>query len=167
MLKKSIFFIKLTKPIIWIIFAGLVFFTCSHEPPDDFSNIDNSQKQPSLAAKIAFIQGTVRIKRAHSNDWVPAVKNQKLSSNDKLHTLKNSFATIELENGAILKIGPNTLVAVSDLKRDKRRKLGQYTIMLEKGKVEADLDSEKAASGLTIKTPSAEANFVPREVSFQ
>jgi hypothetical protein len=119
-------------------------------------------------AKILFVEGNVRVKRAGSMEWIQALKDMDLSMDDKLRTLRDSFAAIEFDKGGVLKVGPETLVSVTDLRIEQRNKAVRSTFTLIEGNVEAELDAlEKSESEFRIRTPSAEASLIKREVAFQ
>jgi hypothetical protein len=119
-------------------------------------------------AKILFVEGNVRVKRAGSMEWIQALKDMDLAMDDKLRTLRDSFAAIEFDKGGVLKVGPETLVSVTDLRIEQRNKAVRSTFTLIEGNVEAELDAlEKSDSEFRIRTPSAEASVIKREVAFQ
>ena len=119
-------------------------------------------------AKILFVEGNVRVKRAGSMEWIQALRNMDLAMDDKLRTLRDSFAAIEFDKGGVLKVGPETLVSVTDLRIEQRNKAVRSTFTLIEGNVEAELDAlEKSESEFRIRTPSAEASVIKREVAFQ
>lgn len=119
-------------------------------------------------AKILFVEGNVRVKRAGSMEWIQALNNMELAMDDKLRTLRDSFAAIEFDKGGVLKVGPETLVSVTDLRIEHRDKAVRSTFTLIEGNVEAELDAlEKDDSEFRIRTPSAEASVIKREVAFQ
>jgi hypothetical protein len=119
-------------------------------------------------ARIVYMEGNVRVKRAGSTEWLEAGEKMELSIDDKLRTLRDSFATIQFVEGNQLRIGPESLVSVTDLRIEPRDKVRRVTFTLVEGKVEAELDAlEQDGSEFKVRTPSAEASVLQREVAFQ
>jgi len=119
-------------------------------------------------AKIVFSQGNVLVKKSGSMEWLPAGHDMELSIDDKVRTLRDSFANIEFEAGGLLRVGPESLVVVTDLRLEPIDQARRYTFTLMEGKVEAELNAlEKGASEFKIRTSSAETSLLHREVAFQ
>jgi len=122
----------------------------------------------ATTAKITYIEGKVRVKRSGSSEWQPANLEMKLSARDKLRTAVDSFANIEFESGGVLRVGPESLVVVTDLKTEQETQLRRYTFTLMRGEVEAELKAlRQTGSEFKIRTPSTEASVLHREVAFQ
>ena len=154
---------------IWLVFL-LSACTCGQDA-DDGQHLDGTDTKVEAGlrtAKILFVEGNVRVKRAGSMEWLQAMNNMELAMDDKLRTLRDSFAAIEFDKGGVLKVGPETLVSVTDLRIEQRNKALRSTFTLIEGNVEAELDAlEKTDSEFRIRTPSAEASVIKREVAFQ
>jgi len=161
----------LLRPALGVLLVSLVSAcTCGKETgngeiPD---GTDVKVEAGLRTAKILFVEGNVRVKRAGSMEWIQAFKDMDLAMDDKLRTLRDSFAAIEFDKGGVLKVGPETLVSVTDLRIEQRNKAVRSTFTLIEGNVEAELDAlEKSESEFRIRTPSAEASLIKREVAFQ
>ncbi len=101
-------------------------------------------------------------------EWLPARRDMQLSIDDKVRTMRDSFANIEFESGGLLRVGPESLVVVTDLRLEPIDQARRYTFTLMEGKVEAELNAlEKGASEFKIRTSSAETILLHREVAFQ
>ena len=158
------------KPAYMFLAVCLLAASCTcGEPTQDKQTIDGStQADPQRTAVIIFFEGNVRVKRSGSLEWMPAESNMELATADKLRTLRNSFVNIEFERGGVLKVGPESLVVVTDLRVEPKNKSRRYTFTLVEGNVEAELDGlKKAGSEFKIRTSSAEASVLRREVIFQ
>ena len=130
---------------------------------------DASEAKTSLhRAKLVLIEGEVRVKRSGDTEWKIALTGMQLSINDKIRTQRGGFATIEFQRGGQLHMQPESLVAVTDLRLDALTRAHRSTFTLEAGQVEAELDAitHKDAE-FRIRTPSAEASVIRREVAFQ
>ena len=156
--------------LVLFLSAGTCACTCGQDG-DDGKHLDGTDTKVEAGlrtAKILFVEGNVRVKRAGSMEWLQAVSNMELAMDDKLRTLRDSFAAIEFDKGGVLKVGPETLVSVTDLRIEHRNKAVRSTFTLIEGNVEAELDAlEKSESEFRILTPSAEASVIKREVAFQ
>jgi hypothetical protein len=144
--------------------------TCAKDEDDGaLPDGTNTKVEAGLrTAKVLFVEGNVRVKRAGSMEWIQALKDMELAMDDKLRTLRDSFAAIEFDKGGVLKVGPETLVSVTDLRIEQRNKALRSTFTLIEGNVEAEMDAlEKSESEFRIRTPSAEASVIKREVAFQ
>ncbi len=115
-----------------------------------------------------MLEGEVRVKRSGDTEWQSAQRGMQLSINDKIRTQRGGFATIEFQRGGQLHMQPESLVAVTDLRLDAHTQARRSTFTLEAGQVEAELDAitHKDAE-FRIRTPSAEASVIRREVAFQ
>lgn len=154
---------------LWLV-SFLCACTCGKDPDEDQhpDGADTKVEAGLRTARILFVEGNVRVKRAGSMEWLQALKGMELAMDDKLRTLRESFATIEFDQGGVLKVGPETLVSVTDLRIEQRNKAVRSTFTLIEGNVEAEMDAlEKSESEFRIRTPSAEASVIKREVAFQ
>ena len=155
-----------------LILAGLglllVSCTCGEKTPGEDKPDGAAESAVARTARVVFTQGSVRVKRSGSMEWLTAENDMELSIDDKVRTLRDSFINIEFEHGGTLRVGPESLVVVTDLRVEQRTKARRYTFTLMEGKVEAELDAlEQDESEFKIRTTTAEASLLRREVSFQ
>jgi len=143
--------------------------TCGRDNGNQPAAGDASQlPAQEMTARLAFLQGRVLVKRSGSLEWVQARPDMQLRVDDKIRTLRDSFANIEFARGGFLRVAPESLVAVSDLRREPRSQARKTTFMLVEGQVEAEVGEVKEPqSEFRIRTPSAEASVLHREVAFQ
>ena len=110
----------------------------------------------------------MKVKRSGAPDWLAASVGMQLAINDKVRTQRASFATIRFDQGGHMRLEPESLVAVTDLRIERRNQTRRSTFTLMQGRVEAELDAlTRKGSEFKIKTPSAQASVVRREVTFQ
>ncbi|MBK7961890.1 MAG: FecR domain-containing protein [Bdellovibrionales bacterium] len=103
----------------------------------------NSEK---ALGEIYFVQNDVRRKSEGDFSWLPSVTKEKVFASDSLFTGDNSEASIELGDGTIVHIKPNSLIALS-------MKQGQLELNLKYG----DLVSEvNKSSELVIRSGGEE-----------
>jgi hypothetical protein len=161
--------VKKLTPGLWLVLL-LSACTCGKDAHDGQHPDGTGTKVEAglRTATVLFVEGNVRMKRAGSMEWIQAQKDMELAMGDKLRTLRDSFAAIEFDQGGVLKVGPETLVSVTDLRIEQHNKAIRSTFTLIEGSVEAELDAlEKPESEFRIRTPSAEASVNKREVAFQ
>lgn len=141
---------------------------CGRESRPDASADVQALSITARSARIVFLEGTVQVKRSGSMEWQEGHRNMELFPEDKVRTGRNSFAHIQFESGGLLRMGPESLIVASDLGLIPENQTNQTTFTLVEGMVEAEL---KPAPGTTsdfrIRTPSAEAVVLRREVAFQ
>lgn len=142
--------------------------TCGREADDQGGSRAPPGTARVVTATVAYVEGNVRIKQAGSMEWRPATAGQQLTTDDKLRTLRDSFATIEFVAGENLRVGPESLVSVTDLRIEPRNQARRVTFTLVEGAVEAEVDAlAKPGSEFKVRTPTAETSVLRREVAFQ
>lgn len=158
--------LPITLAVIWPVVLPLI--GCSSQAPErqapDAARLDPIQR----TANLTQLEGDVRVKRAGAPAWKTADEGMQLAINDKVRTLRNSFVTIRFEEGGVMRLEPESLVAVTDLTVERRNQVHRSAFTLMKGRVEAELDTlSQEGSQFKIKTPTAQAAVMHREVSFQ
>ena len=142
--------------------------SCNDKTQSPTSPSQPKSKALQPKAVLTQIQGEVQIKRAGRQAWKTASVGMALVTNDKLRTDRDGFATIQFDEGGDLVVEPESLISVTDLYFERRKRVRRSMFMLEEGRVEARLDIVKGnEADFRIKTPSAEARILKREVSFQ
>ncbi|MBN1871100.1 MAG: FecR domain-containing protein [Candidatus Omnitrophica bacterium] len=98
-------------------------------------------------AVILFKDGTVKVKPAAENDWVDAEKGMKLSSNDRLKTIEDSWAELGLGKGYlnVLRIEENTIVELTGI--------SPAQVNLMQGELRALVENLDKDETFEIKTP--------------
>jgi len=80
-------------------------------------------------ARISVANGEVSVRRGDSGDWVAAVVNAPLLTNDQISTGPNSRAEVEFDSGNALRIGGDAVVVLSQLEYNR------YQMAVERGTV--------------------------------
>lgn len=123
--------------------------------------------QPGTAT-LAEVAGDVKVRLCQESDWRQAESGMALSTNDKVRTRRDGFATIRFAEGSVLKLEPESLVSVTDLRLVLRTQARRSTFTLVEGRLEAEMQGGAGrGADLKIRTPSAEVRALRREVSFQ
>jgi hypothetical protein len=147
---------------------GLMFAACNGEPQSAFHADAAVETIAQRTAELTEVEGAVKVKRSGTPDWLAASAGMQLAINDKVRTQRASFATIRFDQGGHMRLEPESLVAVTDLRMERRNQTRRSTFTLMQGRVEAELDAlTRKGSEFKIKTPSAQASVVRREVTFQ
>ncbi len=156
------------KKAIVILALFLVAVSCTRHKPKPATNEVAETQSTQRTALIVHLHGEVLVKRGGVPDWVKATQGMKLGANDKVRTHRESFATIKFDTGGLMRLEPDSLMAITDLLFENRSKINRSTFSLEKGRVETELQAMGGKkSALKIKTPSAVTTLTPREVAFQ
>lgn len=140
---------------------------CGPKAPSDASSGDAEFEEIQVSARLIAAQGRVTVRRARSEEWHPAITGMALQVDDSLRTQRDAFATLEFEEGGTLRVGPESLVRITDLRLEVRSQARRSTFTVEEGRVEAELLPLKPAGEFRIRTPTAEASLNHREVAFQ
>ena len=105
--------------------AAMVLLALCHTPvraqdPDD---------QKRGVARISVVNGEVSVRRGDSGEWVAAIVNAPLETNDQISTGANSRAEVQFDSGNALRIGGEAVVALSQLEYNR------YQMAVERGTV--------------------------------
>jgi FecR protein. len=102
-----------------------------------------------LVGSVSISQNDVRRKGADSFSWIPASKKDEVFQNDAIFTGDDSQASIQLKDGTVIKLDPNSLVTLN-------LKDGQMNLDLRYGNLVGDLAQ---GSALTITSDGEEINL--------
>ena len=80
-------------------------------------------------ARISIANGDVSVQRGDSSDWVAAMINAPLLTNDRITTGPNSRAEVQFDSGNALRIGGDAVVALSQLENNR------YQMAVDRGTV--------------------------------
>lgn len=123
--------------------AMIVFMTMSYFLYDDSLLFPQAQTgKLELIGNVATSENDVRRKNLDTFSWIPASKKDQIYENDSIFTGDRSEAEIRLQQGALIKIHPNSLVTLN-------LKNGQMLLDLRYGNLEGGL---QPGSSLTIKS---------------
>jgi hypothetical protein len=149
-------FRKTEKTIFAIAVVALLIF--SYFLYDDsllFSKSNTSAME--LVGNVSLSQNDVRRKGSDSFSWIPAIKKDEVFQNDAIFTGDNSEASIQLKDGTVIKLQPNSLVTLN-------LKNGQMNLDLRYGNLVGEIAK---GSNLTIKSGAEEINLTndPKEAN--
>lgn len=153
----------------WLTALACLLAGCTEQTPEAPDRADAGEARlEAHTATLVAVAGRVRVKRSGEPDWQPVAAGAELAVNDKVRTQRESFATIRFVEGGTLRLEPESLVAVTDLRINRRSRAQHSTFTLHRGRLEADIGAlEEPDAEFKIKTPSAEAELLGREVAFQ
>ncbi len=110
---------------------------------------DAAQDQLHGVARISVVQGDVNVRRGDNGEFVAAVMNAPLMSQDHLQTSPGSRAEVELDYGNLIRVAPNTDLGFADLEYHRYQvQLGAGTIIyrvLRDSKAQAEIDTPNIA----------------------
>lgn len=112
----------------------------------------------SKHARIIHQTGTVLTRRADTMGWTSVGENTYLGERDKLKTLDSSTATVEFENGSVIRLKPNSLIVIQQLENKNTK------VELVGGKLNAQIEKIGANEMFLIKAKSAQAQVFREEI---
>ncbi|MDI6785997.1 MAG: FecR family protein [bacterium] len=116
--------------------------------------------KPSIPAKISFLAGSVKVKRAKTNKWVNAKLNMILNSSDEICTGFDSQGVITLNSEDKVTIKANTHIVLSLLEKDEKEDSWAATLKIWLGEVRSHIKGLKERRGqYHIETVSAVAGI--------
>lgn len=118
--------------------AALVFVTSIFVALNDnvFNRLFGESVEGQSIAKVKSSKNDVRRRNSSQQVWYPLTKNNEVYENDFLFAGKNSEALIELKNGTLLKLDPNTLITLA-------QKGDQLELSLKYGKFQGQLNKDQ------------------------
>jgi tetratricopeptide (TPR) repeat protein len=125
----------------------------------------------ATVAKIIGWKGEVKIRRGVEENWQAAAAGMLLEHLDTILTFENGEAVLELSDGATFRLGGNTILDMSDLRKITERELFLHLMSrkiskippredktrLRIGNVSSVHGEQKAAVGNVVSDPSEEA----------
>ncbi len=142
--------------------AALLLAACTAEdtaPPTAGAAGSPVQK---VRATLKQVSGTVMVKRAAGDDWLPARDGIELFENDKVRTAAGATALLDF-GGSEVEVGEDALVAIAETRPRPGKDRADLTVL--KGKIDAELD-DASRDSLSVSTPAATVR-AGREIVFQ
>lgn len=115
-------------------------------------------KQPSRNLFISELYGSVSIRKAGTEEFVPAKKDVQVALNDEIRTGKDSYCEIAFDDKllTVVAIKENSDLIISNIAMDPSTKKEETLLDLKKGSVLTRVDKLKTEdSKFQIKTPTA------------
>jgi len=91
--------------------------------------------QEASTVRITRIDGSVEVRKANSQSWSLAKEGDTLERGDRLAAKARSAAVIHWSNGSMVKIYPNTEIALPGVTFDLEKKLEKTLLDLAKGRM--------------------------------
>ena len=76
---------------------------------------DCSVSGPDPSASVLYRDGIVEVKSADSDTWTPFVEGEAIGEGDELRTYAEGSVELELPDGSVLLIGPNSHVVIHEM----------------------------------------------------
>src|SRR5580700_4047619 len=106
--------------------AGAITMVASLATPVRAQNPDDMQRG---VARISVMDGQVSVRRGDAAEWVAGIINAPLMADDSVATAPNSRAEVQFDSAAMLRIGGNAQVHLTDLENNR------YQMELARGTV--------------------------------
>src|ERR1700735_1728986 len=94
--------------------AGTAALLRAQGPP-----VQNSRPPERGVARISVMNGQVSVRRGDSGEWVAGILNAPLMADDSVATAPNSRAEVQFDSAAMLRIGGNAQVHLTDLENNR------------------------------------------------
>src|ERR1700735_2900069 len=91
----------------------------SQGPPQGPPPAQNSGAPERGVARISVMDGQVSVRRGDSGEWVAGIINAPLMADDSVATAPNSRAEVQFDSAAMLRIGGNAQVHLTDLENNR------------------------------------------------
>jgi hypothetical protein len=118
---------------------------------------------PVRRAQLMGLQGSVNVKRAAGDDWMPAQEGMPLFENDKVRTVAGAAAQIVFARGGMVNLGEDALISIAETRPMPGKERSDLTVL--RGQVDAEL-ADPTRQSLSVTTPSATVR-AGREIVFQ
>lgn len=118
---------------------------------------------PVLRAQLKGLQGSVNVKRAAGDEWLPAQEGMPLFENDKVRTVAGAAAQIVFTQGGVVNLGEDALISIAETRPKPGQERSDLTVL--RGRVDAEL-ADPTRQSLSLTTPSATVR-AGREIVFQ
>jgi len=118
---------------------------------------------PEPRAQLKGLHGSVKVKRAAGDEWLPATEGMALYENDKVRTVAGAGAQVIFSNGSTVNVGEDALVGIAETRPRPGRERTDLTVL--RGRVDAELD-DPARQSLSVTTTAATVR-AGREIVFQ
>lgn len=142
--------------------AALLWAACTAEDTAPPTAAAASSPVRSPRATLKQVSGTVMVKRAAGDDWLPARDGIELFENDKVRTAAGATALLDF-GGSEVEVGEDALVAIAETRPRPGKDRTDLTVL--KGKIDAELD-DASRDSLSVSTPAATVR-AGREIVFQ
>src|SRR4051812_14754850 len=112
---------------------------------------------PARYARVGGVSGTVEIQIAAADPWVAAETNAPLPEAARVRTGPSSRVELELDEGSVLRLGPNSEAELSDY---VRLSTGQRVTLLSVARGLAFVTgAPEGRDSLTLALPGAQVTF--------
>jgi len=112
------------------------------------------QEKPQ--GRLKFIIGKVEVLATRQTNWTPAKLNQPVDSGDRIRTMLNARAELEMPDKSVIKINENTIFDVKEIKTNARDKEDRMSFTLWAGNIWAQFQKVMdTRSQREIESPSA------------
>ena len=123
-----------------------------------FFALELAAKEPMQnTGMITFVDGVVKKQVSEAVEWKSAAKDTTLGSGDKVRTMVNSRAELELRELDVIRLAPRTTIDIVKLYDDTKTHKDQTQIDVVEGDIWAMVNTVDAGAEFTLNTPVAGA----------
>ncbi|HXV62509.1 MAG TPA: hypothetical protein VEK15_17550 [Vicinamibacteria bacterium] len=95
---------------------------------------DPVEKEPGKAVVLVAVQGTVKVRKANSYQWIDAYRNMELGGEDRIQTAKDGEAQVLLLDGTMYRLGPLSILVIESIRQNTEAET-KNAILLTSGQV--------------------------------
>lgn len=106
---------------------------------------------------VTFVDGSLKKKTTEAPDWIPAAKDTAVETGDKVRTMIDSRAELELRELDVIRLAPKTTIDIVKLYEESKEHKDQTQINVEDGNIWAMVSTVQAGAEFNLNTPVAGA----------
>jgi len=140
--------------------GGYFHFRSLNEPKVSSNSAGNQPVQERRAANFLEIQGTVKVKKAGTWDWVNAQMGIPLVKDDQIRTVGGSTARVQFFDGTEYVLNPESFLIIEESREDPQTAERQVAVKLTAGQVNLSTARRNVAGSRSeLATPTSGATF--------
>jgi len=112
---------------------------------------------PFQTGTISSLSGEVKVRKVKGLFWQDAKPDQEILTGDQIKTGPKGRAKIEIENGNIIYLKPNSLIVIEELSRNDFTSKYTNIFSANKAKLKAEVNAKADIDTFEIRTPTAVA----------
>ena len=112
------------------------------------------------SARFLDLDGTVRVRKARTYEWITATMGMSLQADDTIRTVGNSHARVRLFDGTEYVLRPDSILVIEEAFEDPNTKAKRVAVTLSAGQVKIQTPRQNAeGSRSDVATPTTEATL--------
>ncbi len=140
--------------------TGLGFFLWSQMKPKPGVALIEEPSPVYAGANFTELNGSVKVRKAGTYEWIDANQNITLRRNDTVRTVGKSSARVRLFDGTEYLIKPDTIFIIEVMHEDPKTNVRRTAVKLTAGQVNLQTPRQNVAGSRSeLATPTAAASF--------